>query len=71
MSERVLITPAELVDRWRGVVSEGALAVWRSRGKGPKFLKIGGQVLYDLEDVKAFEESQRKTSTKEASTNEA
>lgn len=37
--------------------SEGTLANWRSRGKGPKYTKIGG-ILYDWADVYEWEKSQ-------------
>ena len=28
---------------------------WRWTGQGPKFLKLGGRVVYRIEDVEAFE----------------
>ena len=42
-----------LAERWR--VSERTLEQWRWQGKGPHYLKIGGRVVYRLEDVEAFE----------------
>jgi hypothetical protein len=42
-----------LADRW--LVSPRTLEQWRWQGKGPKFLKLGGRVVYREEDVTAFE----------------
>ena len=28
---------------------------WRSHAKGPAFIKIGGHILYRLEDIKRYE----------------
>lgn len=47
------LTQAELSRRWR--ISRFTLERWRCRGRGPRFLKIGGRVLYRLEDVEAYE----------------
>ena len=46
---------AELARRWRK--SERTLERWRLRGEGPPHLRIGG-VLYRLEDVEGFEQTQ-------------
>src|SRR4051812_11246842 len=43
----------DLARRWR--VSTRTLGGWRWRHRGPSFLKIGGRVVYRLEDVEAFE----------------
>ena len=42
-----------LADRW--LMSPRTLEQWRWLGKGPKFLKLGGRVVYREEDVTAFE----------------
>ena len=44
-------------------VSPRTLERWRWTGEGPAFLKIGGRVVYRLEDVEAFEADQRGEST--------
>ncbi len=36
---------------------------WRWAGKGPRFLKIGGAVRYDLADLEAFIVASRRHST--------
>lgn len=43
----------ELAQRWR--TSPRTLEQWRWQGRGPRYLKIGGRVVYRLSDVKAFE----------------
>lgn len=49
------LTVDQLAHRWLGQVSKATLATWRSRGNGPKFLKVGGRVLYRLADITAWE----------------
>ena len=34
--------------------SPATLSTWRSLGKGPKYVKIGGRVFYRLGDLDAF-----------------
>ena len=46
----------DLARRWR--VSERTLERWRWCQQGPKFLKIGGRVVYRLDDIEAFETTQ-------------
>ena len=43
----------ELAFRWR--ISPRTLERWRCSKTGPIFLKIGGRVIYRLEDIEAFE----------------
>ncbi len=47
------LNQSELADRWN--LSPRTLERWRWLGEGPRFLKLGGRVLYRLEDVEAFE----------------
>lgn len=44
-------------------ISPRTLERWRWTGAGPAFLKIGGRVVYRLEDVEAFEQAKRCEST--------
>jgi hypothetical protein len=46
----------ELADRWR--VSPRTLERWRWLKTGPRYIKIGGRVIYCLDDVKAYEAQQ-------------
>lgn len=50
------LTADALIARWKGQVTCATLATWRSRGHGPKFVKVGGRVLYRLADVIAYEQ---------------
>ena len=43
----------ELAERWR--MSPRTLEQWRWQGRGPRFLKLGGRVIYRLADIEAFE----------------
>ena len=47
---------AEVAQRWS--VSHRTLERWRWTGAGPRFLKIGGRVVYRVEEVEAFEAQQ-------------
>jgi len=55
------LNQTELADRWN--ISHRTLERWRWTGEGPTFLKIGGRVVYRLEDVEAFEAEQTRKST--------
>ena len=43
----------ELARRWR--ISPRSLERWRWQKVGPRYVKIGGRVVYRFEDVLAFE----------------
>ena len=43
----------ELSRRWR--LSPRTLERWRYHGTGPQYLKVGGRVVYRLDDIEAFE----------------
>ena len=51
----------DLAARWN--ISHRTLERWRWTGEGPQFLKMGGRVIYRLEDVDAFEADQLRKST--------
>jgi hypothetical protein len=46
----------ELARRWR--MSHRTLERWRWQSQGPRYLKVGGRVVYRLDDVEAFEAAQ-------------
>lgn len=48
----------DVAARWR--LSVRTLERWRSRRQGPPFLKLGGKVVYRIEDVEAYEAAQRR-----------
>lgn len=49
------LLPEELVERWRQTISPATLASWRCRGLGPRYVKVGGRVLYPIAEVEAYE----------------
>ena len=51
--------------RFLGLCSR-TLEKHRSYGTGPKYMKIGGRVIYDLQDLKAWANLGIKTSTSDA-----
>ena len=53
MTEEKLLTAEELAERWK--IAVRTLDGWRAAGKGPVWLKIGGQIRYRLADVLAYE----------------
>jgi hypothetical protein len=46
----------ELSRRWS--ISPRTLERWRWLREGPRYLKIGGRILYRLDDIEAYEASQ-------------
>lgn len=53
-----LATPGEVAAFLGGDFSEKTLANWRSAGKGPKFVKVGGLVRYRWPEVNAWLDEQ-------------
>jgi hypothetical protein len=51
----------DVAQRWS--ISPRTLERWRWTGQRPRFLKIGGRVLYRLCDIEAYEAEQLRTST--------
>lgn len=50
---RLHLNQLELAERWR--LSERTLEKWRQTDRGPQYLRIGGRIIYRLEDVIAYE----------------
>ena len=60
MTERAAhLSQVQLARRWQ--LSPRTLERWRCYGNGPAFLKLGGRVVYRLDDVEAFERAQLRT----------
>lgn len=55
------LSQIELAARWN--ISHRTLERWRGTGEGPKFIKLGGRVIYRLEDVEAYEAEQTRQAT--------
>ena len=49
----------DVARRWR--ISHRTLERWRWLKQGPAYIKVGGHVLYRLEDIEAYEAEQRRT----------
>ena len=47
------LNQTELAERWD--LSPRTLEQWRWQGKGPRYLKIGGRVVYPIVEIEAFE----------------
>ena len=47
-------------------ISPMTAAIWRCRGRGPRWIKAGNRVLYDEADVQSWLEANRRQSTREA-----
>ena len=60
MSTRHL-SQIELAARWN--LSPRTLERWRFTGEGPQFVKLGGRVVYRLEDIEAYEAEQIRQAT--------
>ncbi len=54
----------ELSRRW--TISPRTLERWRWRNEGPAYLKIGGRVVYRLEDVEAYEQQRLRQAAPQA-----
>ncbi|THD71148.1 DNA-binding protein [Thalassobius vesicularis] len=52
------LNQVELAARWK--ISPRTLERWRWVGDGPSFIKLGGRVIYRIEDVEAFELKERR-----------
>lgn len=55
------LTQGQLADRWQ--ISPRTLERWRWLGEGPRYLKLGGRVIYRLNDVENYEAAQLRDST--------
>ncbi len=53
------LTPEQLTQRYKKVVTLRTLANWRSTGDGPQYTKIGGRVLYAMSAVLEWESTRR------------
>jgi hypothetical protein len=50
------LNQVDLSRRWK--LSPRTLERWRWLGQGPRYLKVGGRVVYRIEDIEAYEEQQ-------------
>lgn len=57
MTEQRFLTADEVSERYRGEISVGTLRNWRSARVGPAFVKIGKAVLYPVDQLDAWDET--------------
>lgn len=55
MTDKTFLNQYELSKRWK--ISPRTLERWRWLGTGPRYHKIGGRIIYRLEDIEAWEQS--------------
>ena len=53
----------DLARRWS--ISPRTLERWRWLGQGPRYIKIGGRVVYRIDEIEAYEAQQTRASTAE------
>lgn len=58
-----LLTTAEVSQRYEGNLSVRTLNNWRSQGKGPRFLRLEGKILYPVEELEKWEQESLYSST--------
>ena len=61
MQQITCLTQKDLARRW--TISPRTLERWRWVGDGPAYMKIGGRVVYRLEDILAYEREQLRQNT--------
>jgi len=52
------LNQVDLSRRWK--LSPRTLERWRWLKQGPDYLKVGGRIVYRLEDIEAYESAQRR-----------
>ena len=59
--EGPILTPCELANRWK--MQSKTLSQWRWSGRGPIYIKMGGNIRYRLSDIEEFEKQKVRHST--------
>lgn len=60
---QTLLTTAEASRWFDGKFSVSTLNNWRSQGRGPKFMRLGGKVFYSLDELERWKEGNVYSST--------
>jgi hypothetical protein len=63
MPDKMFLTPDEVCARYEGRINVRTLANWRSLGVSPPFVKIGGRVLYRIDELIEWERHRTVVST--------
>lgn len=67
VKEKKYLTPKELSEHWDGRIKVRTINNWRQNGSGPPFLKLGGAILYRVEDIKKWDDERTVHSTSQYS----
>lgn len=59
----VYLTPEQVSARYQGKIAVRTLANWRCLGTGPRYAKIGGAILYPLDELAKWEQDRRSQGT--------
>ncbi len=59
MAESKFLTAEEVAERYRGGVSVGTLRNWRAMKIGPSFVKVGKAILYPIDELEAWDQTNR------------
>ncbi|HEF4739711.1 helix-turn-helix domain-containing protein [Burkholderia multivorans] len=59
------ITPQQVSERYGNRISVRTLANWRWAGTGPRFCRVGGRILYNVDDLAEWEQRRTVASTGE------
>lgn len=61
MNDDRFLTVDELCIRYKGKLTEKALANMRSAGKGPPYIKVGRKILYPMDALRTWEAARLKS----------
>ncbi len=61
MADNKFLTPEEVSKRYRDGISVGTLRNWRAMRIGPTFVKIGKAVLYQIDELDAWDQKNKVT----------
>jgi len=65
MKQKELVTTDDAA-KYLGNLKTNTLEGWRIRGYGPRYIKVGRLVRYDLADLDAYIQAQTRRSTSES-----
>jgi hypothetical protein len=51
----IFLTIGEVVNRYRGQITDGTLRNWRMKGIGPSYVKVGKSILYRVTELEGWE----------------
>ncbi len=63
MTDKKYLTVEEVAARYENNISVRTLNNWRTQGRGPEYIKLGGKVVYPLEKLILWEAKNTVNST--------